>query len=48
MVPGRRRWAHTFPIGPNKIPWHFHHLRKMEGAIKCSMNVNINTCADLV
>ncbi|CAF1097333.1 unnamed protein product [Rotaria sp. Silwood1] len=48
MVPGRRRWAHTFPIGPNKIPWHFHHLRKMEGAIRHEMLVNISTCAHLV
>ncbi|CAM4745809.1 unnamed protein product [Rotaria magnacalcarata] len=46
MVPGRRRWAHTFPMGPNKIPWHFHHLRKMEGAIKYSMN--INNCVNFV
>ncbi|CAF1152502.1 unnamed protein product [Rotaria sordida] len=48
MVPGRRRWAHTFPMGPNKIPWHFHHLRKMEGAIKHDMLVNIGNCTHLV
>ncbi|CAF3237234.1 unnamed protein product [Rotaria sp. Silwood2] len=48
MVPGRRRWAHTFPIGPNKIPWHFHHLRKMEGAIRQEMLVSIINCAHLV
>ncbi|CAF1417177.1 unnamed protein product, partial [Didymodactylos carnosus] len=27
MTYTRRRWAHTFPIGPNDVPWHFHHLR---------------------
>lgn len=48
MVPGRRRWAHTFPIGPNKIPWHFHHLRQMEGAMKQEMLLNIANCAHLV
>ena len=48
MVPGRRRWAHTFPIGPNKIPWHFHHLRQLEGAMKQEMLLSIATCAHLV
>ena len=48
MVPGRRRWAHTFPIGPNKIPWHFHHLRQMEGAMKQEMLLSIANCAHLV
>ncbi|CAF1052106.1 unnamed protein product [Adineta ricciae] len=48
MVPGRRRWAHTFPIGPNKIPWHFHHLRQIEGLMKQEILVCISTCAHLV
>ncbi|UJR27809.1 hypothetical protein I4U23_009078 [Adineta vaga] len=48
MVPGRRRWAHTFPIGPENIPWHFHHLRKMKGALKQETLVCIATCAHLV
>ncbi|CAF3911665.1 unnamed protein product [Adineta steineri] len=48
MVPGRRRWAHTFPIGPNKIPWHFHHLREIENAVKREIIASITTCAHLV
>ncbi|CAF1551520.1 unnamed protein product, partial [Adineta ricciae] len=48
MVPGRRRWAHTFPMGPNKLPWHFHHLRQTEGATKQEVTVGISTCAHLV
>ena len=48
MAPGRRRWAHTFPIGPNGIPWHFHHLRELKGAIKQELLLNISTCAHLV
>jgi len=48
MVPGRRRWAHTFPIGPDEIPWHFHHLRKREGQIKPKMVLNTSTCGHLV
>ncbi|CAF1097604.1 unnamed protein product [Rotaria sordida] len=48
MVPGRRRWAHTFPMGPNKLPWHFHHLRQTEGTTKHGMSVGISTCAHLV
>jgi hypothetical protein len=34
--------------GPNKIPWHFHHLRQIEGAMKQEMLVSIVTCAHLV
>lgn len=41
MVPSRRRWAHTFPIGPNKIPWHFHHLRKTENGTKTKMRFSV-------
>jgi len=26
MVPGRRRWAHTFPIGKNKKKFFFSYL----------------------
>jgi len=48
MAPGRRRWAHTFPIGPNKIPWHFHHLRQNEAAIKRRLEANITNSAHLV
>ncbi len=48
MVPGRRRWAHTFPIGPNKLPWHFHHLRQTEGTTKQEMSADITNCAHLV
>ncbi|CAF4072663.1 unnamed protein product, partial [Adineta steineri] len=40
MGPGRRRWAHTFPIGPNKIPWHFHHLRQTENTTHKKFNVD--------
>jgi len=35
-------------IGPNKIPWHFHHLRQIEGAMKHEMLLSIATCAHLV
>jgi hypothetical protein len=48
MVPGRRRWAHTFPMGPNKLPWHFHHLRETENANKQQLAADISTCAHLV
>ena len=48
MVPGRRRWAHTFPMGPNKLPWHFHHLRQSEGTKKRDLTANISNCAHLV
>lgn len=47
MAPSRRRWAHTFPIGPNKIPWHFHHLRQTEGSRKNIRKFNVNHCAHL-
>ncbi|CAF1128072.1 unnamed protein product [Adineta steineri] len=48
MVPGRRRWAHTFPMGPNKLPWHFHHLRQTENRTKEELSIGISTCAHLV
>ena len=48
MAPGRRRWAHTFPMGPNKLPWHFHHLRQTEGAAKNRMRLSLVNCAHLV
>lgn len=48
MVPGRRRWAHTFPIGPNKLPWHFHHLRETEGANKQESPTDANSYAHKV
>jgi hypothetical protein len=48
MVPGRRRWAHTFPMGPNKLPWHFHHLRETENATKQELSADVSTCAHLV
>jgi hypothetical protein len=35
-------------IGPNKLPWHFHHLRETEGTIKQEMSADIFTCAHLV
>lgn len=48
MVPGRRRWAHTFPMGPNKLPWHFHHLRETGNAKKHESSVDINKHAHLL
>jgi hypothetical protein len=48
MAPGRRRWAHTFPIGPNKLPWHFHHLRQTEGVAKNKKRFTLANCAHLV
>jgi hypothetical protein len=41
IVPGRRRWAHTFPIGRDRLPWHFHHLRQTEDQSKSRKNVNL-------
>ena len=35
-------------VGPNKLPWHFHHLRQAEGAVKKEMRACIATCAHLV
>ena len=35
-------------LGPNKLPWHFHHLRQAEGAAKKEMHACIATCAHLV
>ncbi|CAF1490972.1 unnamed protein product [Adineta steineri] len=40
MVPGRRRCAHTFPMGPNKLPWHFHHLRQTENTAHKKSNAD--------
>ena len=35
-------------VGPNKIPWHFHHLRQIEGMKKPEILVCVSTCAHLV
>jgi len=35
-------------IGPNKLPWHFHHLRQTEGTTKQELSVGLATCAHLV
>ena len=48
MVPSRRRWAHTFPIGPNRLPWHFHHLRQAEDAERREMCLSDASVAHLV
>ena len=48
MVPSRRRWAHTFPIGPKKLPWHFHHLRQAEDAERREMCAGATNVAHLV
>ncbi|CAF3848474.1 unnamed protein product, partial [Rotaria sp. Silwood1] len=48
MAPGRRRWAHTFPMGPHKLPWHFHHLRQNENTNKQEMSAGVTTYAHLV
>ncbi|CAF3303438.1 unnamed protein product [Rotaria sp. Silwood2] len=48
MAPGRRRWAHTFPMGPHKLPWHFHHLRQTENKTKQEMSVGVSACVHLV
>ncbi|CAF3777058.1 unnamed protein product [Rotaria magnacalcarata] len=48
MAPGRRRWAHTFPIGPNNLPWHFHHLRHTEGTTHEAMSTNVSKCAHML
>ena len=48
MVPGRRRWAHTFPMGPNKLPWHFHHLRETGNGNKHESSADINKHAHLL
>ena len=48
MVASRRRWAHTFPIGPNHLPWHFHHLRQTENAMKNKVSINLSNYAHLL
>ena len=39
--------THWF-IGPNDLPWHFHHLRQSEAAIKRKILANALTCIQLV
>lgn len=41
MAPGRRRWAHTFPMGPDNIPWHFHHVRNREKQSKMNDKIQL-------
>lgn len=47
MAPGRRRWAHTFPMGPNRIPWHFHHVRQTEAMIRRKMLLKMSSSSHM-